>query len=183
MSKQGVNPFKGRVIPKGRVEWALSQTLSISSAARLLRVSYNTFKKYAKLYDMFEENKNQAGVGVPRKGDTGFSTARLKDIFDGKHPSYPHYKLQDRLLKNGFLVQECNNCGFDTYRRSDMKSPLLLDFLDGNPKNHDLVNLRLLCYNCFFILKDTAKQLVTPKNVDSLRKRMQQVWKKEEIDS
>ena len=45
MSKQGVNPFKGRVIPKGRVEWALSQTLSISSAARLLRVSYNTFKK------------------------------------------------------------------------------------------------------------------------------------------
>ena len=84
MSKQGVNPFKGRVIPKGRVEWALSQTLSISSAARLLRVSYNTFKKYAKLYDLFEENKNQAGVGVPRKGDTGFSTARLKDIFGGK---------------------------------------------------------------------------------------------------
>ena len=87
------------------------------------------------------------------------------------------------LLKNGYLVQECNNCGFDTYRRSDMKSPLLLDFLDSNPKNHDLVNLRLLCYNCFFILKDAAKQLVTPKNVDSLRKRMQQVWKKEEIDN
>jgi hypothetical protein len=29
-------------------------------------------------------------------------------------------------------------------------------------------------------LKDAAKQLVTPKNVDSLRKRMQQVWKKED---
>ena len=53
MSKQGTNPFKGRVIPKGRIEWALNQTLSISSAARLLRVSYNTFKKYAKLYDLF----------------------------------------------------------------------------------------------------------------------------------
>ena len=130
MSKQGTNPFKGRVIPKGRIEWALNQTLSISSAARLLRVSYNTFKKYAKLYDLFEQNKNQAGVGVPRRGDTGFSTARLQDIFDGKHPSYPHYKLQDRLLKNGYLAQECSNCGFDEYRRSDMKSPLLLDFLD-----------------------------------------------------
>ncbi len=92
-------------------------------------------------------------------------------------------KLQDRLLKNGFLVQECSNCSFDEYRRSDMKSPLLLDFLDGDSKNHNLGNLRLLCYNCFFILKDAAKQLVTPKNVDSLRKRMQQVWKKEEIDS
>ena len=131
------NPFRSKPIPKSRVEWAIRSTLSIRAAAQYLSVSYNTFKKYAKLYGLFEENKNQAGVGVPRKGDTGFSTARLQDIFAGKHPSYPHYKLQDRLLKNGFLVQECNNCGFDEYRRSDMKSPLLLDFLELEMKNHN----------------------------------------------
>jgi hypothetical protein len=180
MPKQGINPFRGNVIPKGRMEWALEQTLSISAAAKLLRVSYNTFKKYAKFYDLFEQNKNPAGVGIPRRGDTGFSTARIQDIFAGKHPNYPHYKLQDRLLKNGYLAQECNNCGFEGYRGSDMRSPLLLDFLDRDPKNHELANLRLLCYNCFFILKDAGKMLATPKNVDSLRKRMQQVWREKE---
>jgi len=29
--------------------------------------------------------------------------------------------------------------------------PLLLNFEDGNMKNHRLENIRLLCYNCSFI--------------------------------
>ena len=176
MARQGTNPFKGRVIPKGKIQWAIENSQSIAGAAKLLRVSYNTFKKYAKYYDLFEQNKNQAGKGISRKGDTGFSTAKLSDIFSGKHPNYAHYKLQERLLKNGYLAQECSNCGYDECRSSDLLSPLLLDFLDGDGTNHELSNLRLICYNCFFILKDPAKQLVVPKNTTTLRKNMEKVW-------
>ena len=49
MPKQGVHPFGKKPLPKGRVEWAISETKSLMAAARLLQVSYNTFKKYAKL--------------------------------------------------------------------------------------------------------------------------------------
>jgi hypothetical protein len=153
MGRQGTNPFKGRIIPKGKIEWAIENSQSIAGAAKLLRVSYNTFKKYAKYYDLFEQNKNQAGKGISRKGDTGFSTAKLSDIFSGKHPNYAHYKLQERLLKNGYLAQECSNCGYDECRSSDLLSPLLLDFLDGDGTNHELSNLRLICYNFFLYLK------------------------------
>ena len=74
------------------------------------------------------------------------------------------------------MSQECSNCGYDECRSSDLLSPLLLDFLDGDGTNHELSNLRLICYNCFFILKDPAKQLVVPKNITTLRKNMEKVW-------
>ena len=60
------NPFRSKPIPKNRIEWAIKSTLSIRAAAKLLGVSYNTFKKYAIMYDLFEQNKNQAGVGSSR---------------------------------------------------------------------------------------------------------------------
>ena len=54
------NPFKGRPIPKSRIQWAIQSTLSIRAAAIHLGVAYNTFKKYAKMYDLFEENKKSS---------------------------------------------------------------------------------------------------------------------------
>ena len=50
------NPFRSKPIPKNKIEWAIKSTLSIRAAAILLGVSYNTFKKYAKLYNLFEFN-------------------------------------------------------------------------------------------------------------------------------
>ena len=49
MPKQGINPFRGAPIPKSRIESAISRSLSMKAAARELNVSYNTFKKYAKM--------------------------------------------------------------------------------------------------------------------------------------
>ena len=45
MGRQGTNPFKGRIIPKGKIEWAIENSQSIAGSAKLLRVSYNIFKK------------------------------------------------------------------------------------------------------------------------------------------
>jgi hypothetical protein len=92
------------------------------------------------MYDLFEQNKNQAGVGVTTKGNTGWGV-KIQDLFDGKHPNYPHWKLQERLVRDGFMAQECGNCGYDDYRETDMRGPYIINFLDGDGTNHSLDNL------------------------------------------
>ena len=51
-----------------------------------------------------------------------------------------------------------------------------INFLDGDGSNHDIDNIQLLCYNCFFIMKPTGKMLNTPKNTNQIRKKLEQVW-------
>ena len=40
MIKQGMNPYKGRQIPKGAVQAAISKTLSMRAAAKEMNVAY-----------------------------------------------------------------------------------------------------------------------------------------------
>ena len=136
------------MLAKSKIEWAINETQSMKAAARLLRVAYNTFKKYAKMYDLFEPAKHGARIG-----GVGAKPPELQAIFSGEHPSYSKARLQQRCIKEGFLAEECGNCGFDEYRISDLTVPLILDYLDDNASNKELSNLRLLCYNCFYILK------------------------------
>ena len=136
---KGKNPFRHKPIPKGRMEWAIEQSLSMKGAARLLQVSYPTFKKYAKLYDLF--NPNMGAVGIPKTGTTGYGV-KIQDLFDGKHPKYPHYKLQEVLIKTGHMMQECNNCGYTQTRDIDNRGPFLIDFLDNDGTNHSPDNMR-----------------------------------------
>ena len=158
-------------VSKSRVVWAINETQSMRQASQLLGLAYNTFKKYAKLYDVFHQNKNQTGLGIS-KGPKGSSQVTMDRIFTGHNPNYPHYRLQERLLKEGYLSSECSNCGFDDYRKSDMTTPLLLCFYDNDGKNHELQNLYFLCYNCFYLLKPGGKLLHTPSNVVKLRNKM-----------
>jgi hypothetical protein len=137
---------------------AFSNTKSCMSAARYLHVSYPTLRKYAKMYfdengvSFFEKYKNPKGVGVS-KGSYSPDLGRysLQDVLDGKSPKYPKWKLKKRLLKNSIIEDKCAICGFEERRVSDYKVPLELDFIDGNENNRKLENLRLLCFNCFFL--------------------------------
>ena len=162
-------------VSKSRVVWAINETQSMRQASQLLGLAYNTFKKYAIMYDLFEQNKNQQGKGITSKGNTGWGV-KIQDLFDGKHPNYPHWKLQERVVRDGYLKQECSNCGYDDYRENDMRGPYIINFLDGDHTNHTLDNLHLLCYNCFFIMKPTGRMLTTPKNTNLLRKKLEEVW-------
>ena len=45
MAKQGMNPYKGRTIPKSAIESAINKTMSMRAAAMEMNVAYNTFKK------------------------------------------------------------------------------------------------------------------------------------------
>ena len=120
-------------------------------AARLLGVSYNTYKKYARKYGIFEDLKNPDGTGIRK----GYNIKRGKYSLDdliGKYPDYPVWKLKSRLLLNGYMLEKCNCCGFEEKRLTDGKVPLVLDFKDGDRKNHKYDNLRMLCFNCSFLL-------------------------------
>jgi len=56
-------------------------------------------------------------------------------------------RLKRRLIKEGLLVECCDECGLGTTWNN---KPLVLhlDHKDGNPTNNNLSNLHLLCPNC-----------------------------------
>jgi len=155
-------------VSKSRVVWAINETQSMRQASQLLGLAYNTFKKYAKLYEVWAPLDSAAGIRT--SNTTGFKPVELEDIFSGKHPSYSNTKLLHRCFREGYLAECCGNCGYDEYRAYDMSKPLLLDYLDDDSTNKELINLRVLCFNCFFIMKGKRLDVKVPKNIRGLQK-------------
>jgi hypothetical protein len=137
---------------ESEIKKAQNKARSAMEAARILGVSFNTYKKYAKKYDIFEDLKNPDGNGIRKGYNIKRGKFSLDDILKGKYPDYPVWKLKQRLLLNGYMLEKCNNCGFEERRVTDSKVPLILDFLDGDKTNHLYDNLRMLCFNCSFLL-------------------------------
>ena len=137
---------------------AQSKSKSGFETARTLGVSYNTYKKWAKVYGIFENALNPSGIGIIRANQVHKGENALDKILAGEgKPDYPIARLKRRLITSGYFPEECTCCGFDEKRASDGKVPLLLDFLDNDWQNHKLENLRFLCYNCFFLLVGKRK--------------------------
>ena len=142
-------PGRRFVITKRMIEDAQSNTKSNMEAARWLEVSYNTYKKWAKYYGIFEQHLNQSGKGVKK----GWASPKIKmeDIFDGKaKPNYSFSTLKKRLVDEGYFQEECLVCGWNEERITDNKICLTLDFIDGDSDNKSYDNMRLLCSNCYF---------------------------------
>jgi len=137
---------------EGEIKEAQGKARSAMEAARILGVSYNTYKKYARLYGVFEDLKNQEGVGIQKGFNIKKGKYSLDDILQGKYPEYEPWKLKRRLIKNGYMLEKCNECGFEERRLTDHKVPLVLDYIDGDRKNHKYENLRMLCLNCSFLI-------------------------------
>lgn len=141
-----------RQLLESEIKEAQGRSRSAKDTARTLGVSYNTYKKYAKMYGIFDIDYNPTNVPIERRLKLTVGKYPLSEILQGKYPNYPITKLKRRLIKNDVFPECCTACGFDEVRVTDGKAPLLLDFLDGNWQNHRLENLRFLCYNCFFLL-------------------------------
>ena len=96
--------IKGKklVLTKKMIEDAQSQTKSNMAAARWLGVSYLTYRKYAKIYGLFEGHLNQSGIGI-KKG-YGRWIKSLDQILDGskKYRMRAGY-IKKRLLKESGL--------------------------------------------------------------------------------
>ncbi len=71
------------MLAKSKIAWAINETTSMRRAAKILSVSYNTFKKYAKMYDLWEPASN-AGISRDSKG----RPIELDKILAGENPNY-----------------------------------------------------------------------------------------------
>lgn len=148
ISKSSKNPT---IILRSQIEEAQRHTNSNNAAARWLNVSYTMYKKYAKLYDLFDRHLNERGLGIEKGFAKRPSSIPLRDILAGKHPNYSLAKLKNRLIARGKLEEQCSLCGFNEHRITDGRVPLMLTFKDDDRTNFSLSNLELRCYNCMFL--------------------------------
>ena len=148
-----------KILTKEDIERAQKVTRSNMAAARYLHVSYNHYKKYAKMYKndegvtLLEAHMNQSGEGIPKFAVSGIDNIPLMDVLEGRVPieHFDPRKIKARLLSEAKLVEICDRCGFAERRVTDQKIPVILNFKDGNKKNWHLDNLEFLCYNCSFL--------------------------------
>jgi hypothetical protein len=162
---------KAKNFTKEDIVRAMNVTHSNRSAARYLHCSYQHYKKWAKFYkdeetgkSLFEIHLNPSGKGIPKFLNNGKKHHALIDIIEGRvnAASFAPEKMKFRLITEGYLLEECAECGFKERRVLDYKMPLLLHFKDKNKKNYRQENIELLCYNCYFIYQGdifTDKQI------------------------
>lgn len=148
-----------KILSKEDILRAQKMTRSNMAAARYLHVSYNHYKKYAKMYKdddgntLLEAHMNQEGKGIPKFLTNGGKEPPLIDLIEGRLPveHFDAKKIKQRLIFEGLVEEVCANCGFSERRVTDTKVPVILNFKDGNKKNYHLDNLEFLCYNCSFL--------------------------------
>ena len=144
-------PGRRKVITKNMILEAQKHTKSNMSAAKWMGVTYNTYKKYAKMYGVFEQHLNQYGNGI-KKG-FGVRTVNVEDIVLGKRQPPQRWSqsvVKEELIDKGYWQDECSVCGYHETNLVTEKVCLGIDFSDGNSKNWLLDNIRLLCVNCYY---------------------------------
>ena len=148
-----------KIIAKEDILRAQKATRSNMAAARYLHISYNHYKKYAKMYkneegiSLLEVHKNQEGKGIPKFLSSSGDDAPIMDLIEGRLPveHFDPRKIKHRLIYEGLIEEKCSMCNFSERRVTDGKVPLILNFKDGNKKNYNLDNIEFLCYNHSFL--------------------------------
>ena len=156
MKNLGGRPTKARQMTYDTINAAIQSTQSMSQASVYCGVSLNTFKKYAKQHGLWAPLPSSKGI--VRSVNSQF-TKDIKSILEGKTPNpYREQTLLSKAIKEGYIRCECSNCSQD-FSKYEMRKdpPLILDFLDKNPQNTKIENLRALCFNCVYSLYYTLK--------------------------
>lgn len=165
-------PRASKILTKEDILRAQTMTRSNFAAARYLHVSYNHYKKYAKMYkneegiSLLEAHKNQEGKGIPKFLTNKGKQPPLLDLLEGRVPieHFDPQKVKYRIIQECLIEEKCNKCGFSEKRIIDLKTPLVLHHKDGNRKNWHLSNLEFLCYNCAFLY---GKSPITDEQVQA----------------
>tara|TARA_B100000212_G_scaffold81185_1_gene58189 strand:+ start:249 stop:872 length:624 start_codon:yes stop_codon:yes gene_type:complete len=162
-----------KILTKEDILRAIKVTKSNMHAARHLHVSYNHYKKYAKMYKnddgitLLEAHKNQQGKGIIKYSNK--KLPQFKAILDGEVPSkyLDREEFKQRLIFEALIEEKCNKCGFAERRVKDTQVPLTINYKDGNKNNLTLKNIEFLCLNCHFLYGvDTSKKKVRETTVD-----------------
>ena len=107
-------PGRKKTITKKMIEDAQKQTKSNSEASRWLGVNYLTYRKYAKIYGVWEQHLNQRGVGI-KKGYGKYRKSLEELLSTDRKVKLTRSYLKKRLIEDGWTNEECSNCSFDEY--------------------------------------------------------------------
>ena len=172
---------KAKPLSKEQILAAQAKTKSNMAAARYLHVSYQHYKKWAKLYKLFDGHKNQSGKGIPKFLKGPKKMPHMLEIIEGRiaASSFNPNKLKYALIEQGYLLEECAVCSFKERRVLDYKMPLLLHFKDNNSNNYSLDNVQLLCYNHYFL---TVGDIFNDKDVKQIETKQEHFGTTEKVE-
>ena len=172
---------KAKPLSKEQILAAQAKTKSNMAAARYLHVSYQHYKKWAKLYKLFANHKNQSGKGIPKFLKGPKKMPHMLEIIEGRiaASSFNPNKLKYALIEQGYLSEECAVCSFKERRVLDYKMPLLLHFQDNNSNNYSLDNVQLLCYNHYFL---TVGDIFNDKDVKQIETKQEHFGTTEKVE-
>lgn len=108
---------------------------SMAHAASKLGLHFNTFKKYALIYNCYIPN--QAGKGIRKN---------IKNRVDNLEKYATRASVRKRIINENLIPYKCSKCDLNEWMGK--KLSLHLDHIDGNNGNHKIENLRFLCPNC-----------------------------------
>ena len=140
-----------RPILQWEIENVKKKTPFASAQARLLNVHLITYRKYAKMYGIYEPHPNVKGkmnLSDPNVGKYPLNKILEGEFADSKYIT--DWVVKDKLIRSGLVPVKCSICGYSQRRITDNKIALLLDHKDENPRNFKMENLQLLCFNCTF---------------------------------
>ena len=141
-------PGRRRVITKKMIEDSQLVTKSSAEASRWLGVNYLTYRKYAKIYGLFEQHLNQRGVGI-KKGYGKYRQPLDELLSRDRKTRLTKRYLKKRLVEENWVEEACSSCGYNEIVMTKDKVALLIDYIDDNTRNTKLENIRLLCPNCY----------------------------------
>ena len=172
---------KAKPLSKEQILAAQAKTKSNMAAARYLHVSYQHYKKWAKLYKLFDSHKNQSGKGIPKFLRGPKKMPHMLEIIEGRiaASSFDPNKLKYALIEQGYLLEECAICKFKERRVLDYKMPLLLHFKDNNSNNYSLDNVQLLCYNHYFL---TVGDIFNTKDIKQIESKQEHFGTTDKIE-
>ena len=176
-----------RPLLETEIRAAQSIATSAMDAARKLGVHYSTYKKWARHYGV-HDFFNQPGKGNKKKHkDPAKGKYPLNDILDGKYPDYPTHLFKKKLIQSKTKECKCDICGFGDTREKDNQAPILVNYMDDNPRNKSLDNIQFLCYNHAFIhgIEKSIRQDRFAKFSDSdkIQKTVEKKAKKDGMES
>jgi hypothetical protein len=141
-----------RPLLESEIKEALEHLECMAAVARYLGVSGKTFKKYAKRYNLYKPNPTGKGAIISKQYHVNSGKYPLDKILAGEivHPT--PWKLKQLLLRGGIKTKQCERCSWKE-PRVDGVHPFVINFVDGDPTNQKLENMKIYCHNCTFVLR------------------------------